>query len=361
MKVTNFRRAFTLVELLVVISIIGLLMSLLLPAINAAREAGRKMQCANNLHQIGSAFHNFRSTNGGSVGSLNVGAWTDTLRPFLENQTSMYKCPDDNESGIASEIDTYFWASAAQRYAKKKPFDGSEKDMSLVFYDLNGSGWDNHGRQAQNMTWNQYIQQRLGSAYPGYTPSQGAWVFVTDDGADYNIGDFFFLIDPNYPDGGRGFCLAAQFRTSGAICRNDPPVIVTGSAPDGSNLPMGTLSGGSNIQDLSWWPLGTSNPCSYGMNSRANRFLRDSNKVLVLEYCKLVADLAGGNTSELLTPTPKMMNSPDWTHWGAGRARHSGTINTLFSDGHVEAINPDTINPNLTDTEYWSAEVDLNL
>src|SRR5262245_17750932 len=82
-------RGFTLVELLVVIAIIGILVALLLPAIQSARESARRAQCVNNLKQLGIACHNYHDRYKQiPVGAYSCcwGTWQIAILPFIEEK-----------------------------------------------------------------------------------------------------------------------------------------------------------------------------------------------------------------------------------------------------------------------------------
>ncbi|MEW4570623.1 DUF1559 domain-containing protein [Tautonia sp. JC769] len=170
---TRSRSGFTLIELLVVIAIIGVLIALLLPAVQSAREAARRAQCINNLKQLGLALHNYEST----VGSLPWGDGPDQwnqwssfalMMPYLEQGTifnamnfdwglqnpatlwnttaqrvtiSFLQCPSDEDRLTNAEGHTNYAANAGSAPA--------------AFYDWNNTnafngvfGWAGNSRRA---------------------------------------------------------------------------------------------------------------------------------------------------------------------------------------------------------------------
>lgn len=115
------RSGFTLVELLVVIAIIGILVGLLLPAVQAAREAARRMQCGNNLKQLGLALHNYESTNkrlpAGRAPTTSISTF-GALLPYME-QSNVYQLVDfrvssthaNNAAALGTNIPTFLCPS----------------------------------------------------------------------------------------------------------------------------------------------------------------------------------------------------------------------------------------------------------
>ena len=104
-------RGFTLVELLVVITIIGMLMGLILPAIQGAREHGRRIKCVNNLHQLSLAAMNLESSQGTFPGFENTVngqtlSWAIMLLPYMERTDlwNLYKGTVPVSTGTASNV-----------------------------------------------------------------------------------------------------------------------------------------------------------------------------------------------------------------------------------------------------------------
>lgn len=154
------QRGFTLVELLVVIAIIGILVALLLPAVQAARESARRMQCVNQLKQLGVALHNHHSAKGefppGGVSlskspDKNFTNWAIELLPYIERQPlyDQYDHTAENNDPVNRPVlETEFdlMKCPSDMYAQENDGSwalGSYKGMAGVLHQTPTGDWLN--------------------------------------------------------------------------------------------------------------------------------------------------------------------------------------------------------------------------
>lgn len=181
-------RGFTLVELLVVIAIIGVLIGLLLPAVQAARESGRRSQCTNHLKQLSLGIHGFLDANRrfpkaflasdaykGSVADATYGAgisWIAVILPFIEHQ-SLHSRINFNIAGITNATDPN--SSLARDNAVNTlycPSNGTERDRrtSGATGSLSAHAWTMHYFGIMGVV----VPSSLVGTYPKYS-NGGQW------------------------------------------------------------------------------------------------------------------------------------------------------------------------------------------
>jgi prepilin-type N-terminal cleavage/methylation domain-containing protein len=173
MSFLSHRRAaaFTLVELLVTIAIIGVLVALLLPAVQAAREAARRISCSNNLKQIGLSFQNYHDTwhyfppggvtFGPCCNSPSYESWPILLLPYMENNnlSVQYDFTQNNEAAInkvVRETKNNVFACASEPLTPQllKPESGPGNTMEYRTASYRGVG----GKSDGTGWWDSYPQ-----------------------------------------------------------------------------------------------------------------------------------------------------------------------------------------------------------
>ena len=319
MKRKGWSRGFTLIELLVVIAIIAVLIALLLPAVQAAREAARRMQCTNNLKQIGLAMHNYQSSNNclpqGTRGCC-WGTWLVTVLPYVE-QNAMFNAWNSggNNSGLPGAVD------GVLRYAGvcNTTVTTSRINAYSCPSDPNAQATSNISAGGKKITSHNYVvnfgntthqQQALTVGGITYTFKGGPFGDVGSPKADISTGT-----------------------AAGTVASNvDFNSIIDGlsNTMAASEVLVGQSSVKNDLRGFSWWAYGTSFTGQLTPNSTKPDWMQDPS------YCN-VAAIASNPPCVQGQGTPVAV-------YTATRSKHPGGVNAAFCDGSVRFLK-NTVNP----------------
>ncbi len=324
-------RGFTVIELLVVIAIIAVLIALLLPAVQSAREAARRIQCVNNLKQLGLAMHNYHS----AAGTFPVGYFYPTLSQVYPG------IPQDHYAwSVLAQLSPYLEQTTVYNAMNFNfPFRGGPSgNFGSTPYGIIPAN-----STAQVTKENVFFCPSDGGTPPDPTSGPTDYVFCTGDGLTSN----------NTPPAGD------LSGANGAFIMSVPQSMAT--ITDGSS---NTAAASEQLLGTSTTPLSSPTPLPADIRRAFAIYLDPSGLTLLTqagcasaangwELDKGVSWWEGGIRSTLynhyLTPNPKLLYdcvgfNPLRPGWKAARSLHPGGVNVMFCDGHVQFIK-DTINP----------------
>jgi prepilin-type N-terminal cleavage/methylation domain-containing protein/prepilin-type processing-associated H-X9-DG protein len=294
------RSAFTLIELLVVIAIIGILIALLLPAVQKIREAAARLKCANNLKQLGLAMHNYHDTSGklpaqtaNNANSCCYGTWQMAILPFVEQGPlwSAYV----NFGGNAATGPTYEQQSNLLVTSIRLPTFTCPSDMPSAPKTGTFNG------VTYNVTQHNYL--------------------VNVGNLDYSQGKDAPL--PDLPPGlkflGAPFSRSAQFKLAD-ITDGTSNTLLAAEVKQGQ---------GADFRGLTWWAEGSGFTVYRTPNSPGPDFIANGKGApgcVPTSQNSLNADCKA-------FPTP----NPNWNVFAA-RSRHIGGVNVALCDGSTRFV-----------------------